>query len=75
MIQQLIERSVQEYVFPYEVAIIFAGLKDSNQVFNWQRKAYDERHPWLAFFRAEPVFDTLRSDPRYQDFLDSMNSI
>ena len=73
MAQQLRERSIQGYAFPYEVALIYAGLKDWNQVFNWLRKAHDERHPWLAFLRMEPAFDTLRSDPRYRDFLDRMN--
>jgi hypothetical protein len=48
-------------------------LKDVNQAFNWLGKAFEQRHPWLAFFKAEPAFDTLRSDRRYQDFLDGMN--
>ena len=73
VVQHLRERAKQEYLFPYEVAIVYAGLKDLNQAFNWLGKAFEQRHPWLAFFKAEPAFDTLRSDRRYQDFLDRMN--
>ncbi len=35
----------------------------------WLEKGYRERDPYLSGIKADPAFDSLRSDPRYQDLL------
>ena len=37
--------------------------------FEWLERAYQERNPDLIELRSEPVFDGLRSDPRFADLL------
>ena len=69
VLDQLKQRSEQSYVSPYFIALVYTGLGDKDQAFEWLEKAYNERHPYLAFFKVEPVFDTLRSDPRFADLL------
>jgi len=45
------------------------GLDDKDQAFAWLEKAFAERSAGLTFLKAEPMFDPIRSDPRFQDLL------
>ncbi|HET8670970.1 MAG TPA: protein kinase, partial [Candidatus Saccharimonadales bacterium] len=69
VIVELNEQSKLRYVSPYFIAVIHAGLGEKDQAFAWLEKAYQERHPYLTLLKVEPVFDNLRSDPRFQDLL------
>jgi hypothetical protein len=51
------------------MALICTGLGDKDQAFDWLEKAYQERHPYLILIKVEPVFDSLHSDPRFQNLL------
>lgn len=66
---ELQEQSKQKYVSPYFIAVIYSGLGEKDQAFAWLEKAYQERHPYLTLLKVEPVFDNLRSDPRYAGLL------
>ncbi len=72
-IQELRRLSVRQYVDPFDMAIAYAGLGDKDSVFEWLRKAYDERSEEMTVLKAEPFFDPLRSDPRFRDLLRRMN--
>jgi hypothetical protein len=45
------------------------GLDDKNQAFEWLEKAFAERSANLTVLKAEPMFDPLRSDARFQALL------
>jgi TolB-like protein/Tfp pilus assembly protein PilF len=72
-LEELQSRSKHQYVSPYLFAVFHTNLGDKDPAFQWLEKAYSERNPMLAFLRVEPLFDPLRSDPRYQDLLRRMN--
>jgi len=62
--------SAHEYVAPYNVAIIYAGLGDKDQVFPWLEQAYEDRSFYLAAaLTADSRLDGLRSDRRLVDLL------
>jgi adenylate cyclase len=69
VLDELKQRSDRSYVSPYFIALVYTGLKKKDEAFEWLEKAYNERHPYLAFLKVEPVFDTLRPDPRFADLL------
>ena len=69
MIDELQERSKRNYISPTVIAFIYAGLGENDQAFAWLDKAYDTRDALLVFLKAEPLFDGLRSDPRFAGLL------
>jgi hypothetical protein len=52
-----------------QVARWYAVLDDKEKAFAWLEKAYQEHDPWIPIELAEPEFDRLNSDPRFQDLL------
>jgi tetratricopeptide (TPR) repeat protein len=73
IISQMGELSKRRYVSSYVIAQIYTALGDTGRAFQWLEKAYQERDSQLAWLKAEPGFDRLRSDPRFQDLLRRMN--
>jgi serine/threonine protein kinase/tetratricopeptide (TPR) repeat protein len=69
VIADLQEQSTKGYVAPSNFAKVYIGLGDKDQAFAWLEKGYQQRDFWLTFLRGDPIFDSLRSDPRFQDLL------
>jgi TolB-like protein/DNA-binding winged helix-turn-helix (wHTH) protein/Tfp pilus assembly protein PilF len=63
--QALEEASKKEYVDPYVIAIVYAGIGDKDRAFAWLNKAYEERSTFLNHLHVENFFDSLRSDKRF----------
>ncbi len=51
------------------MAYVYAALGDADSAFEWMEKAYERRSMRITWIRVNPVFDPLRSDPRFQDLL------
>jgi TolB-like protein/DNA-binding winged helix-turn-helix (wHTH) protein len=69
IVAQLQTISSTRYVSPYGLAQIYAALSDKQQTFKWLQIAYDDRAVWMSYLAVDPVFDSLRSDQRFQDLL------
>jgi len=69
VIDELKKRSERSYIPPTLIAIIYTGLGEKDQAFAWLDKAYNERDGILVLLKVEPMFDSLRSDPRFADLL------
>ncbi len=69
VIQDLNERAKRGYVSPYLVANIYARLGDKDQTMIWLEKAYLSRDDWMVWIKVDPVFDVVRSDPRFADLV------
>jgi serine/threonine protein kinase/tetratricopeptide (TPR) repeat protein len=61
------------YVSPYNFAIIYTGLGDKDRAFEWLSKCVEEHTLIIFHLKSRPLFDSLRSDPRYVDLLRRMN--
>jgi DNA-binding winged helix-turn-helix (wHTH) protein/TolB-like protein len=71
---ELDERAVRgEYVTPLGIAWIHIALGDKDQAFAWLDKACDEHSGGLPYLKTEPVYDSLRSDPRFANVLRRVN--
>ena len=69
IVEKLKERSRERYVPPAMVATVFSGLGEKDQAMTWLEKAYEERDPWITGLKVDPMFDSLRSDPRFVDLV------
>ena len=72
VLDELKELSKRRHVPPYSIAIIYAGLNDKDQAFEWLNKAYDARSFFIALLKVETVLDNLRPDPRFKALLKRM---
>jgi len=57
----------QNYVSPFYRALLETGLGNREEAFTWLQRAYDARDEWMVYLRIYPEFDSLHSDPRFQD--------
>jgi tetratricopeptide (TPR) repeat protein len=57
----------------YSVAYDYAAAGDRDQSLRWLEKAYADRDWRFVEVAVEPRFDSLRSDPRFQDLLRRLN--
>jgi adenylate cyclase len=51
------------------IARIHLGLGEIDQAFEWLGKGIEERSYWIVFLKMDPVYDEIRSDPRFVDLL------
>ena len=49
------------------VAQVYAALGEADAAFEWLEKAYERRSLSIRWIRVEPEFDSLHSDPRFDD--------
>ncbi|MGE0129753.1 MAG: protein kinase [Blastocatellales bacterium] len=59
----------ERYVPPYFMARIYVRLGAHDQALEWLQKAYDRHSDYLVVLKVEPLFDPLRSDPRFTKLL------
>ena len=69
IIDDLQQRSQHRYISPTIIAFIYAGLGEKEQAFEWLEKAYQRRDFLLVLLKVEPMFERLRSDPRFPDLV------
>ena len=69
VIEHLKEPSVHEYVAPYNIAVIYAGLGEKDEAFVWLNRAYQERSYLLTYLTADERLDKLHSDPRFDELV------
>jgi hypothetical protein len=45
--------------------MVYIGLGDADRAFEWLQKAFEARDWQMALLKVEPLFDGIRSDPRF----------
>jgi TolB-like protein/class 3 adenylate cyclase/Flp pilus assembly protein TadD len=62
-----------EFVWSAGIGIIYIGLGENDKAFEWLEKTFKQKEGWMTELKVEPMFDPIRSDPRFQDLLARMN--
>ncbi|TFH27214.1 MAG: hypothetical protein E4H10_04615 [Bacteroidia bacterium] len=69
----LLEAAKQAYVPAIAFVNVYIGLGDNDKAILWLEKAYEERSAKLIDLNVNPIFDPLRSDPRFKELVSRMN--
>src|SRR5262249_37864722 len=65
IVQELEEQSRRRRVSPVYISRVYLGLGDNNRALELLRKGYDEHSDHILSLYADPIYDNLRSDPRF----------
>ena len=69
ILSELMLRSKTAYLPPTYIAKIYMGLNQKDQAFEWLEKGYAIRDSQMEFLGSDPLYASLRSDPRFIDLL------
>jgi serine/threonine protein kinase/tetratricopeptide (TPR) repeat protein len=69
IIEELLDPSKPRRGSGYDVAVVYVGLGEKEKAFEWLDKAYEQRDDFLAYLKADPRFDPLRTDTRFDNLL------
>ncbi|HKS55906.1 MAG TPA: winged helix-turn-helix domain-containing protein [Steroidobacteraceae bacterium] len=64
-LDRVLKLSKERYVPAYDIALIYAALKDTGQTFLWLDRAVEDRSTLMVFLAQDPMFDAYHSDPRW----------
>jgi len=65
LLTALQDRSRTQYVVPDAITALYAGLRDREHALSWLERSYDERVWSLFLLKVEPIYDSIRDDPRF----------
>ena len=68
-LEELLRLSKENYVSPYNIAMIYNGLDKRDETLAWLERGFVQRDVRMTFLKVEPKWNNLRSDPRFQDLL------
>ena len=68
-IHQMLERRNERYVPPYNVALVFAGLGETERALYWLSQALEERDVHMPFL-LDHKWDEMRSNAEFQKILE-----
>jgi DNA-binding winged helix-turn-helix (wHTH) protein/TolB-like protein/Flp pilus assembly protein TadD len=72
LVQKLTLRSRKEYVPALSIALIYVGMGDHEHALQWLSYSYQDRSTHLVYAKVDPLFDPVRSDPRFNALLQQM---
>lgn len=59
----------QGYMSPLYIGLVYGALGDRNKEFDYYNQAYEDRSEYLLWLTPDPVFDGVRTDPRFSDLV------
>jgi eukaryotic-like serine/threonine-protein kinase len=73
VLRELEEIARREYLPPLHLAYVYTPLGERDRSLDLLEKACDERNALCWWIRYNPLFDPLRSDPRFEEILGSIS--
>jgi TolB-like protein/cytochrome c-type biogenesis protein CcmH/NrfG len=67
-VQQLLEQKKERYVPPYNLALVFAGLRETETALHWLEQAFEDRDVQMPFL-LDHKWDGLRSNQQFRQMV------
>ena len=72
-LDELLKSSNERYVPPYNIALIYNALGDSNKALDYLEKSFAEKDVRMVWLKVEPKWNNLRTEPRFIELMKKMN--
>ncbi|MCA1573093.1 MAG: hypothetical protein LC770_00825, partial [Acidobacteria bacterium] len=72
VLDELLKLSAERYVPPYNFAIVYNALGESGKALDYLEKGYEQKDVRMVFLKVEPIWNSLRSEPRFLDLMKRM---
>jgi TolB-like protein/tetratricopeptide (TPR) repeat protein len=69
ILREMTNDKTSRYVAAPMVARVHLGLGEYETALDWLEKGIEERSYWMVFLKNDPVYDPIRSHPRFGDLL------
>src|SRR6059036_286738 len=69
MLRELEEMAKRQYVNTTAFASIYLGLGEKEKALDWLDKAYHDQESACWYLTVDPIYDSVRKDPRFQAIL------
>jgi tetratricopeptide (TPR) repeat protein len=72
-LQALRVASETRYVPPYNFALLYLGLGNSDEALKWLERAYEQRDVHMVFLPVDSKWDALRNNPHFMRLIKHLN--
>ncbi len=66
---ELLHDAQVKYVPGYDLAVISLGVGEKKEALQYLEQAYTAHEPWMPFIGFNLLFDSLKSDPQFQELV------
>jgi hypothetical protein len=71
-LSELRKRSATEYVPPSSIGNVYVGLNRPEDALDEFERAFAQHDPWMFWIKVHPLYDEIRSHPRFQELIKRM---
>jgi Tfp pilus assembly protein PilF len=68
-VQVLLRRRESRFVPPIQIAQLYLRIGDRQRALDWLERSYAEKSVPIVYIGADPQYDPLRKEPRFQDLI------
>ena len=72
-IAELRQLATRKFVTSYGIALVYAGLGETDAAFSWLDRAFEERSHWLVWLRLDPRWGSMRTRARFLELVSRLN--
>ena len=73
LLDELLKLSAANYVPPYNLAVVYNGLGETEKALDYLEKGLTEKDGRMIFLAVEPMWNNLRAEPRFSALTGRMN--